>query len=918
MMVSGAQRILFETFNDTSWIGIRADTTAGQWHHAVATYDGDTMQLYHDGVLTDSTTGAGILLEPSRPLLIGARSDSGSAGGFFTGSLDEVAYFSAVLSPEDVLTLMNDGLAAVTGVARPLARRPEPEDGAQHGATWVSLAWTAGDFAVSHDVYMSDNFDDVRDGAAAAFQGNHALPMLTAGFFGFPFPDGLAAGTTYYWRVDEINNADPNSPWRGDVWSFWIPPMTAYGQSPPDGANFVDADVTLNWAPGLDAKLHYVHFGDNFDDVNSAAVGTPAVTTTFTPGTLEFDKTYYWRVDESNPPNPTVRGDVWSFTTTLPGLGTAVMERWENIATTDINTLKNNPRFPNNPDVTETVTSFSWNGADIDDYGGRIEGWVYVPGTGDYTFWLNTDDQGELWLSTDDDSSNTVLIASESSYSGFNSWGTGEEQSAPIPLIGGEKYYITALWKEGGGGDHCQVAWQGPGIPDRTVIAGTYLSPYTPLAAYGAKPSNLATGVAQTPALEWKAGLQAASHELYFGTDPDAVANATKTSPEYIGTRSLGAEGYEPAMLAWDTTYYWRVDEVNAPNPDSPWVGKVWSFTTADFGIVEDFESYNDIPDGEPGSRLVYVTWADGFDNPAANGSAIGYITGATMETGNVHGGSQSAPMAYNNTTASISEVVRTFTPAQNWTSNGATVMSLWFYGNPGNTSGQLYVKINGVQVNYNGDSADLGRPLWHRWNIDLASVGTNLSAVRNLAIGVQGSGATGTLLLDDIELHRSVQPLEQIWLEAEAGVSVTPPMTISSDPLASGGGYIGTQDGITGDEMDAAPADGVATYSFTVQGGVYKIVGRVIIPGGDSFWVRIPGVTDLTPGEDPDQPGTGWVRWSDPSDGDQWHWEDVFSADHGGETANWTLAAGTYTLEIARREDGALLDAILITSDVE
>ena len=377
MMTSGAQRILYETYNDTAKSGIRVDTTAGEWHHIVATFDGDMRQLYHDGVLADSGSQAGMLLDQSRPLLIGAQSRDGGPSNYFDGSIDDVGYFSVVLTPEDVLTLMNDGLAVITGVARPLARRPEPEDGAQHGATWISLSWTAGDFAVSHDVYVADNFDDVNNGAAAAFQGNHALSFITAGFVGFPIPDGLVPGTTYYWRVDEVNDANAASPWKGDVWSFWIPPTSAYNQSPFDGARFVDADVTLNWAAGLDAKLHYVHFGDNFDDVNNSTAGTPAVTTTFTPGILEFDKTYYWRVDESNPPAATVKGDVWSFTITLPGLGTAVMDRWENITTTDINTLKNNARFPNNPDVTETVTSFAWNGADLDDYGARIEGWVY-------------------------------------------------------------------------------------------------------------------------------------------------------------------------------------------------------------------------------------------------------------------------------------------------------------------------------------------------------------------------------------------------------------------------------------------------------------------------------------------------------------------------------------------------------------
>jgi len=87
------------------------------------------------------------------------------------------------------------------------------------------------------------------------------------------------------------------------------------------------------------------------------------------------------------------------------------MDRWENIPTTDINTLKDNPRYPNNPDVTETVTRFLWDGADLSDYGARIEGWLYAPTTGEYTFWLACDDQGELWLSTDDDSNNAEMIA---------------------------------------------------------------------------------------------------------------------------------------------------------------------------------------------------------------------------------------------------------------------------------------------------------------------------------------------------------------------------------------------------------------------------------------------------------------------------------------------------------------------------
>ena len=125
------------------------------------------------------------------------------------------------------------------------------------------------------------------------------------------------------------------------------------------------------------------------------------------------------------------------------------------------------------------------------------------------------------------------------------------------------------------------------------------------------------------------------------------------------------------------------------------------------------------------------------------------------METGNVHGGDKSAPFAYNNAQAGLSEVVRTFAPAQDWTDYGIQTLSLWFFGDPANTPGQLYVKINGVQVNYSGAAASLTQALWQRWDIDLASVGTNLRSVTSLTVGVQGLGAAGTLLLDDIGLYK-------------------------------------------------------------------------------------------------------------------------------------------------------------------
>ena len=193
------------------------------------------------------------------------------------------------------------------------ASNPSPHDGAIHKDTWVTLGWRPGPHAVSHDIYVGENYDDVKYGTGSTFQGNQSMAFFVVGFPGFPYPDGLVPGTTYYWRIDEINDQHPDSPWVGDVWSFMIPPSMAYAPEPADGAEFIDPNVTLSWEPGYRAKLHTVYFGDNFDEVNNASAGRPQGTETYTPGLLELGKTYYWRVDEFDG-RDTHKGDVWSFT----------------------------------------------------------------------------------------------------------------------------------------------------------------------------------------------------------------------------------------------------------------------------------------------------------------------------------------------------------------------------------------------------------------------------------------------------------------------------------------------------------------------------------------------------------------------------------------------------------------------------
>jgi hypothetical protein len=259
--------------------------------------------------------------------------------------------------------------------------------------------------------------------------------------------------------------------------------------------------------------------------------------------------------------------------------------------------------------------------------------------------------------------------------------------------------------------------------------------------------------------LDWRAGREAAGHNVYLSADEQTVIDGT--APVTAVTET----GHIPSSLELGSTYYWRVDEVNDAETTTTWQGDIWNFSTQEYLVVDDFESYNDIAAAEEGSNLIYMTWADGFDNPSANGSTIGYTAAfqPTMESDTVHGGDQSVPLTYNNTTAAFSEVTRTLAP-QNWTEYGVQTLSLWFHGDSANLPGQLYAKINGVKVSYDGAAGNLLAPGWQLWNIDLTSVGTNLQSVTSLTIGVEGSGATGILLLDDIVLYRSAPEPVNEW----------------------------------------------------------------------------------------------------------------------------------------------------------
>ena len=225
---------------------------------------------------------------------------------------------------------------------------------------------------------------------------------------------------------------------------------------------------------------------------------------------------------------------------------------------------------------------------------------------------------------------------------------------------------------------------------------------------------------------------------------------------------------YGPLDLNIGTTYYWRVDEVNDAAVPSVWSGDTWSFTTAEYIVVDDFELYGNVSPNRP-----FQTWIDGIGftkpepgNPGnSTGSAVGHdiwtqggehYNGLIMEIDIVNSGQQSLPLYYDNSGVNVrlpySQIDRTFTPAQDWTWFGITKLVVHFYGSPDNT-GQLYVKINDTKIPYPGSSADITTEAWTPWEIDLTSSGISLGNVSTLSIGIDGSGASGLLYIDDIRL---------------------------------------------------------------------------------------------------------------------------------------------------------------------
>jgi len=632
-----------------------------EWTYVTATYSNGAKKFYINGALVGQGTRA-IGPNTQQVLRIGGGATEGTGNYFFVGMVDDVRIYNHALSDLQIQAVMADQ-------PYPYPGGPKPLDGAMLDSTAVTLQWIPGDLAVSHNVYLGEDKDAVANATeadAGLFLGSTANKSFQVGSAGAPYPQGLTPGKTYYWRVDEVNSANPASPWKGEVWSFWVRPATAWTPSPADQGRYVDPDGDLSWQKGMGVLYHTVYIGESFDQISSATTGgMPTADGTFDPGPMKLGTTYYWRVDEFSMTSGMIKGDVWSFTT-LPvipivdpnlvawwtldeGTGTRVVDwsgyghhgtvvgaQWVDGLSGAALSFDGTDDYVNlgtPPDLYQprNYTYCAWFRVARNIHGNSGTGYLLCVGSrSDLIFGV------EDAVGVDGD----LMLHYYDTVPGFHAVGAGQSDwlsdgwhmvAGTKDAAGGHKIYVDGVLKNSDtntNNDNYAVtrmislgarAWTGHqyyrGAIDEVRIYNKALTEQEiqevmapdPLRASDPVPAlDSIADVRDASSLEWTAGATAVSHDVYFSTDRASVAGTGKDSPAYKGNQAATSFSLAGLVDLTGADYYWRIDEVQADGTIV--TGQLWKFTVPPYLIVDDFESYTD-----SSPHRVFQTWIDGY-----------------------------------------------------------------------------------------------------------------------------------------------------------------------------------------------------------------------------------------------------------------------------------------------------------------
>ncbi|MFC1604365.1 discoidin domain-containing protein [Planctomycetota bacterium] len=462
---------------------------------------------------------------------------------------------------------------------------------------------------------------------------------------------------------------------------------------PVDEKTDVPRDAVLSWKPGTGAVKHDVYLGTVIDDVEQASAtvdpagvykGRIDFNTYAVAERLELGETYYWRVDEVEASNAINTGDVWSFTVEL-------------LAYPVENIIVEASSSEEGKEAQNAV-----NGSGLDDSGllhtnDSIGNMWLSSQDGPQPTWIEFEFERahklhEMWVWNSNDSLESRIglgfkdVTIEYSADGidYTTLGTTHEFTRAL----GEPDYAhdTTIGFGGVAAKYVRLTansnWEG--IFDESGLSEVRFF-YIPVHARQPEPESGTTEVDLDLFLEWGVGREAAEHSVYISSDEQAVIDGTAP------LTTLTETNHGPLALDLGTIYYWRVDEVNDAEIPPIWKGDIWNFTTQEYLVVDDFESY------DAGNNEIWWAWKDGLgygahDNEPAylgngTGAAVGdETTESFTEETIVHGGNQSMPLVYNNNKQGFltySEATMTLISQRDWTEKGAEELSLWFRGYP-------------------------------------------------------------------------------------------------------------------------------------------------------------------------------------------------------------------------------------------
>jgi hypothetical protein len=276
------------------------------WVHLALAFENSSANLYYNGSLVES----GALESPRfSQFALGINRNMSNS---FSGVFDELQVYDYALTQDEIEQVMRVNPLRAWG--------PSPADGSVPDIGQATrLVWSPGDGARQHNIYFGSDDNSVADADVSDTSGMYRGRQSLAAY---ALSDALECGQSYYWRIDEVNDANDAAPSKGNVWSFTVRPEIAYRPYPSDGCRLRQQNVTLSWMPGSAGILHDVYLGTDFKQVNDADNSdTTGVyrgrqdRTNYTPEQLDRGREYSWRIDEVEADSTTIRkGNVWTFT----------------------------------------------------------------------------------------------------------------------------------------------------------------------------------------------------------------------------------------------------------------------------------------------------------------------------------------------------------------------------------------------------------------------------------------------------------------------------------------------------------------------------------------------------------------------------------------------------------------------------